>query len=259
MSVCLSVCLCVFVSVQSEENQHPTHPLQPVSSSDLASFSRQFQTMTVAANRSFAVVQSHAMILQSLVGGTANCPALIFLYPKNMSLGYRLRNIGKTFFQDVMMMSVVCPETLKMVRCGPDGAGWEVTNPKRWVKKWGPALLCAIKVFQVAAVAGRMLGFPIPTIPSARDIGLDTGQIQKALGSLWDTYVAEGLCDGMQWAKDGVITAQSAASMDTNSVESFHRSSIVRLSGEAYKRVQLFLTTGDNLQLGGTDGAYIWR
>ena len=220
-----------------------------INSSDLSSFSKSFQSLEYKVAVSSQAVEVHSKILEALVSGTRNCPSLFILYPKKMSIGYRIKNISKTLFQDVMMLSVVCPETLKMVECGPDGAGWEVTNPKYWVKKWGPALLCALRVFQVAVNAGRLLGFPIPSISSADDIGFNQGEVLGALRALFNTYAEEGLFDGLLLTKDSL---DSCSIPDDNivGVDNSNISKIIKLSGEAYECVQLFLTTGDNLHLG---------
>ena len=214
----------------------------------LIAFSREFHQVVVTVSRNSYMIDSLSKVLRKVVEGSHNCPSLFILYPKKMSLGERIMNVKQTLFQDVMMLSVVCPETMKMVECGPNGAGWEVVNAKKWVKKWGPALLCAIRVFQIAALTGRLLGFPIPSIPSAREMGIvGSNEILDGLGSLWDTYASAGLEDNLQWAKDGIQIAQKCS---VDNVEAFQQSNVVRLSGESYDSIEKFLTTGDNLQLG---------
>ena len=69
------------------------------------------------------------------------------------------------------MVVFVCPVTFKVIKCVPIGDGWEVSNPKGWVKKWGPAILVSLKVLNFALKAGRVLGLPLPNIALYEVIG----------------------------------------------------------------------------------------
>jgi hypothetical protein len=120
-------------------------------------------------------VQAHDRTLHTLVGKTAECPKVVWFYPKKPELRDWLSNPMKCLFQAPLMMVVVCPVTLCVVPCGPDGVGWEVAMPKEWVKEWGPAILFSIYVLQAAMVAGRVVGIPLPPMP-------DTKVVKEALG-----------------------------------------------------------------------------
>jgi hypothetical protein len=120
-------------------------------------------------------VQAHDRTLHTLVGKTAECPKVVWFYPKKSELRDWLVNPIKCLFQAPLMMVVVCPVTFCVVPCGPDGAGWEVAMPKEWVKKWGPAILFSIYVLQAAVLAGRVVGIPLPPMP-------DTKVVKEALG-----------------------------------------------------------------------------
>jgi hypothetical protein len=112
-------------------------------------------------------VASQQRTLQVLAGLTTECPRTMWLYPKKRSLRNWLSDPTGMLLRDTLMLVVVCPETLCMVPCGPNGLGWEVASPKKWVKKWGAALLCGIQALQLAVLAGRVIGLPFPSLPSA--------------------------------------------------------------------------------------------
>ena len=88
-----------------------------------------------------------------------------------------------------------------MVEVGPDGLGWDFTAPREWVKKWGPALLITLKVLHVVAAAGKVLGVPIPSLPSSESLGLGGGNDQDAflkqfMANSWDYIASQCTVDG---------------------------------------------------------------
>jgi hypothetical protein len=120
-------------------------------------------------------VQAHDRTLHTIVGKTAECPKVVWFYPKKPELRDWLSSPMKCLLQAPLMMVVVCPLTFCVVPCGSDGVGWEVAMPKKWVKEWGPAILFSIYVLQAAVVAGRLVGIPLPPMP-------DTKLVKEALG-----------------------------------------------------------------------------
>jgi hypothetical protein len=120
-------------------------------------------------------IDAHDRTLHTLVSKVKECPTLFWFYPKNPELRAWLFDPLRCLFQDALMMVVVCPLTLCVVPCGPDGVGWEVAMPKKWVKEWGPAILFSIYVLQAAVLAGRVVGIPLPPVPNA-------GVVKEALG-----------------------------------------------------------------------------
>jgi hypothetical protein len=192
-----------------------------------------------------------------LVSKEKECPSLFWFYPKKPELRRWLTDPAKCLFQDTLMMVVVCPVTLCVVECGPDGVGWEVTKPKDWVKKWGPAILFSVYVMQAAVVAGRVVGIPLPPLPGASEMkealglkgmlgdvfsaGADQVNLKDSLTALRDTTAAaldqtpaaRALCAGT-----GVADSPLPADLPMHMV------------GEAYKSIHTFLTTGENASLG---------
>jgi hypothetical protein len=133
-------------------------------------------------------VQAHDRILHTIVGKTAECPKVVWFYPKKPELRDWLSNPMKCLLQAPLMMVVVCPVTFCVVPCGPDGAGWEVAMPRKWVKKWGPAILFSIYVLQAAVLAGRVVGIPLPPMPDTKDVKEALG-LKGMLGSAFSQGV----------------------------------------------------------------------
>jgi hypothetical protein len=198
-------------------------------------------------------VAAHDRTLQMLVSKEKECPSLFWFYPKKPGLRRWLSDPVKCLFQDTLMMVVVCPVTLCVVECGPKGVGWEVTKPKEWVKKWGPAILFSIYVMQAAVVAGRVVGIPLPPLPGVTEI-------KDALG-LGDVFSATSnqanLMESLNALRDTTAatleqSAESKALLRTTKADhAFLPADLpMHMVGEAYKSIHAFLTTGENAALG---------
>ena len=188
--------------------------------------------------RSHASVSSWLVSLDKsvdiLVGKSEECPRLVWFYSKDPSCKDWLKDPMKFLLNDRLMVVFVCPVTLQVVKCGPKGDGWEVRNPKEWVKKWGPAILMSLKVLNLAMKAGRVLGLPLPNVDV--DGMIDNKLISSSLNKLASAFTST-LKQSIKGDVDSGIVSED----------------IVKLSGDAYSEIRTFLTTGDNLQLGPLD------
>jgi hypothetical protein len=205
-------------------------------------------------------VQAHDYTLHMLVNKMKECPSLFWFYPKKRELRAWLSNPAQCLFQDTLMMVVVCPVTLCVVPCGPEGVGWEVALPKKWVKEWGPAILFSIYVLQVAVVAGRVVGIPLPPMPNTRVVkealglksmlgsafnkGVNQANLSDSLRSFAETAKAmnpelQAMCAGL---KQPTAAAEGVQALPANLP--------MHLVGDAYKSIHTYLTTGENAKLG---------
>jgi hypothetical protein len=201
-------------------------------------------------------VQAHDRTLHTLVGKTAECPKVVWFYPKKPELRDWLSDPMKRLFQAPLMMVVVCPVAFCVVPCGPDGVGWEVAMPKKWVKEWGPAILFSIYVMQAAVLAGRVVGIPLPPMPDTKVVkealglkgmlgsafskGVNQRNLSDSLSSFADTTKAsldlnpqlQSLCWGLK---------QPNAAADRR--QALPADLPMHLVGEAYKSIHKFLIT----------------
>jgi hypothetical protein len=200
-------------------------------------------------------IDAHDRTLHTLVSKVKECPTLYWFYPKKPELRAWLFDPLRCLFQDSLMMLVVCPVTLCVVPCGPDGVGWEVAMPKKWVKEWGPAILFSIYVLQAAVLAGRVVGIPLPPGPNA-------GVVKEALGL--DSMFGSSAREDPNQANLSAILKLFAeitsnvmgSNLDLQSLrESFQQRSAItdegkvsanlpiHLVGDAYKSIHKFLLT----------------
>ena len=182
-----------------------------------------------------AWLESHEKTLNILVNKSNECPHLVWFYPKKKTFRNWLSDPFKMLLTESLMLVFVCPVTLNVVDCGPNGDGWEVTNPKKWVKKWGPAILFTVKLLQLALVAGRILGLPVPAAPEFGN-HIEKKLMQATLSSMANVFSSE---------METALKTNSETDLD-NAIGPEYTA----LSGDAYKDIHTFLTTGANAQLG---------
>jgi hypothetical protein len=200
-------------------------------------------------------IDAHDRTLHTLVSKVKECPTLFWFYPKKPELRAWLIDPLRCLFQDSLMVVVVCPVTLCVVPCGPDGVGWEVAMPKKWVKEWGLAILFSIYVLQAAVLAGRIVGIPLPPVPNAgavkEALGLDSmfgssgreGSNQANLSASLKLFAEitsnvmgpnpdlQPLCDSLQQLSATTDKGKALANLP------------IHLVGEAYKSIHKFLLT----------------
>ena len=227
---------------------------------------------------------AHDRALHVLVNKQKECPSLFWFYPKKRELRNWLSNPLKCLLQDSLMMVVVCPVTLCVVKCGPDGVGWEIRSPKAWVKKWGPAILASIYVMQAAVLAGRIVGIPLPTLPSVGDIsnilGLNVSCniLDNSMSAVADQVSAENLMNSLQGfasvteqcleehkkEMEGLIHKMQLQQDQQRRQNQSSKSSApppheeitlgadmpTTMIGASYHSIHTFLTTGENAMLG---------
>jgi serine/threonine protein kinase len=90
-------------------------------------------------------------------------PKYVFMRPMAEEKDFTANAIDcfkpQTWISKKVKVYFVCPVTLK---CSDEY--YELTMPRDWVKKYGPALGISLTVLQVACGVGRLTGFPIPNI-----------------------------------------------------------------------------------------------
>jgi len=188
-------------------------------------------------------VRAHDQVLDVLVNKTKECPSLVMLIPCKKK-AWKDWLSPTTFTQDKFMLTFICPVSLCVVECGPDGLGWEVAEPKKWVKKWGPALLVTLKVLQVAAMAGRLLGLPIPCLPTFDSLGLglnsDSNFLNDFMSSSWDQIACCTVETGLNSASSELSKSSASSIPSLNAATTDH--TLLKFSDEAYKAVHSFVT-----------------
>jgi hypothetical protein len=103
--------------------------------------------------------------------GDADVPALVWVSPQTdqssggLDLWSKLDKwYGTNWLTETMVLHFVCPYTMAVVKCGPEGEGYEIKKARVWVKRHAKVLKGGIGVMRLALTAGRAVGIPLPQI-----------------------------------------------------------------------------------------------
>jgi len=187
-------------------------------------------------------VQAHESVLDTLVSKTKECPSLAILLPCKRSWKDWLSPTVLT--QNKFMLTFICPVFLCVVEFGPKGLGVQVTAPKEWVKKWGPALLVTLKVLHVAVAAGRVLGVPLPSLPSSDSLGLSSGKdgfLKDFMASSWDQIASQCSVEDTLDSAQSLLKSNSKKSIPSLESASLDTVRALKYTDEAYKAIHAYL------------------
>jgi len=143
-------------------------------------------------------------LLSVTVGGHGRLPPrIVWVYPKPKQeqaagVGPKKRGIlsrlsssvkrvsPSTWLFDTVLVTFICPVTLKVIVCGPDGAGFELKQPKSAVLEVLPYIQAGLFVLQVAVAGGRCIGLPLPSLVGVGDAVSSAAREAGAIDNLLD-------------------------------------------------------------------------
>jgi hypothetical protein len=112
------------------------------------------------------------------------------------------------------------------------------------VKKWGPALLVTLKVLHVAVAAGRVLGVPLPSLPSSDSLGLSSGKdgfLKDFMASSWDQIASQCSVDDTLDKAQSQLKSSLDATIPPLESASPHTVKALKHTDEAYKAIHAYL------------------
>ena len=210
-----------------------------------------------------------------LTNARKECPSLVWFYPKNSM--FWLSDPVKYLLSDTLMMVFVCPVTFKVMRCGPQGTGWEVRAPREFLKKIMPVLWISLFAMQAAVLDGNEVLIPLSwqnSPISVADEVIPTIVVEAALN---EKFNAGHFMRCMSAFADAIRSLKDPSNISANLLSSkfalqqyhykqrLHGSAVPPISletnfipipvcfEESYEHIHTFLTTGDNEKLGSLE------
>jgi len=110
-------------------------------------------------------VSSHDMSLTSLTIGELDCPRLFVLLPLEESRGSMVKKLVskvKGYVKDRYRLVFLDPVTGMAVPSGPEGDGYRLELPIKWLVENKKKIDDGLKVVKLLAAAGRVSGLPLP-------------------------------------------------------------------------------------------------
>ena len=110
-------------------------------------------------------VSSHDMSLTSLTIGELDCPRLFVLLPLEESRGSMVKKLVSTvkgYVKDRYRLVFLDPVTGMAVPSGPEGDGYRLELPIKWLVENKKKIDDGLKVVKLLTAAGRVSGLPLP-------------------------------------------------------------------------------------------------
>ena len=112
-----------------------------------------------------AEVASHDMSLSSLTVGELELPRLVLFLPNQPSSSRikRLMHRAKSFVKDEYRLVFLDPVSGVVTPTGPDGTGYVIELPAKWLAEHAKHISDGLKVAKLALACGRMCCLPLPS------------------------------------------------------------------------------------------------
>ena len=150
--------------------------------------------------------------LSRLAEGELECPRLFVLLPMEASSSKLMQLVKREFLKDKYRLVFLDPVTGRAVRCGPDGDGYKLEVPKKWLVENRESISYVLQFVKMSAAVGRAVGLPLPSAS-----GLPSEVVSKAEVEAVKTF--EGVFS------DSVLIGESALGEDASRDDASPRSS----------------------------------
>ena len=169
-----------------------------------------------------AKMQGVERSLSRLAEGELDCPRLFVLLPMEASSSKLMQLVKREFLKDKYRLVFLDPVTGCAARCGPDGEGYKMEVPKKWLVENRKIISAGLRIVKICAAAGRLAGLPLPSAA-----GLPTQAVSRAEVEAIKTFEAV-------YAGEGVLG-------DDASSTSASPSKAKAATGRAYKQLRKML------------------
>jgi len=169
-----------------------------------------------------AKMQGVERSLSRLAEGELDCPRLFVLLPMEASSSKLMQLVKREFLKDKYRLIFLDPVTGCAVRCGPDGDGYKLEMPKKWLVENRKIISAGLRIVKMCAAAGSLAGLPLPSAA-----GLPTQAVSKAEVEAIKTFEAV-------YSGEGILR-------DDESSTSASPSKAKAATGRAYKQLRKML------------------
>jgi tRNA A-37 threonylcarbamoyl transferase component Bud32 len=154
------------LAAQHAENTRTAISRMPGGEALLAEVVAMMAEMKADVLKLSAEVASHDNSLSSLTVGELDCPRLVIVLPVQppASRLKRLMHRMDAFVKDRYRLFFLDPVSGCATPTGPDGSGYEVELPTKWLVEHAKHISDGLKVAKLVMSAGRLLGLPLVSL-----------------------------------------------------------------------------------------------
>jgi tRNA A-37 threonylcarbamoyl transferase component Bud32 len=139
-----------------------------------------------------AKMQGVERSLSRLAEGELDCPRLFVLLPMEASSSKLMQLVKREFLKDKYRLVFLDPVNGCAVRCGPDGEGYKVEVPKKWLVENRKIISAGLRIVKMCAAAGRLAGLPLPSVAGLPTQAVSRAEVE-AIKTFEAVYSGEGV------------------------------------------------------------------
>ena len=169
-----------------------------------------------------------------LAEGELDCPRLFVLLPMEASSSKLMQLVKREFLKDKYRLVFLDPVTGCAVPCGPDGDGYKLEMPKKWLVENRKIISAGLRIVKMTAAAGCVAGLPLQSVK-----GLPSQAVSKAEVEAVKTF--ERVYSGSVLIGESALGDGDDASSPSSLASPSTAKAVKAATGRAYKQLRKML------------------
>ena len=167
-----------------------------------------------------------------LAEGELDCPRLFVLLPMEKSSSKLMQLVKREFVKDKYRLVFLDPVTGCAVRCGPEGNGYKLEMPKKWLVENRKIISAGLRIVKMTAAAGCVAGLPLEAVMGLPSQAVSKAEVE-AVKMFERVYSGSVLFGDDALGDDASSTSSSASPSAAKAVKA--------ATGRAYKQLRKML------------------
>jgi hypothetical protein len=167
-----------------------------------------------------------------LAEGELDCPRLFVLLPMEKSSSKLMQLVKREFVKDKYRLVFLDPVTGCAVRCGPEGNGYKLEVPKKWLVENRKIISAGLRIVKMTAAAGCVAGLPLEAVMGLPSQAVSKAEVE-AVKMFERVYSGSVLFGDDALGDDASSTSSSASPSAAKAVKA--------ATGRAYKQLRKML------------------
>ena len=197
-----------------------------------AMLQRQSDMFRQAMQETEAKMQSFERSLSRLAEGELDCPRLFVLLPMEASSSKLMQLVKREFLKDKYRLVFLDPVNGCAVRCGPDGEGYKMEVPKKWLVENRKIISAGLRIVKMTAAAGCVAGLPLESVKGLPSHAVSKAEVEAV--KLFERVYSGSVLIGESALGDNSSSTSSSASPSA-------AKAVKAATGRAYKQLRKML------------------
>ena len=177
--------------------------------------------------------ESNKRSLIRLAEGELDCPRLFVLLPMEASSSKLMQLVKREFLKDKYRLVFLDPVTGCAVRCGPDGNGYKLEMPKKWLVENRKIISAGLRIVKMTAAAGCVAGLPLGSFKGLPSQAVSKAEVEAV--KLFERVYSGSVLIGESALGDDASSTSSSASPSRSA------KAVKAATGRAYKQLRKML------------------